>query len=395
MGVVTIDLAVPDASKSHVAYAAAFIHPAVRGVRFDDTRWTFDLAEPVPESVLSKGLASLVRRFAAATAFRPEPVFALDAGCTGGADSRIASLVQAGAIRAIHSGLFVFRAPVSTLVRFLDHAILARIARPFSAVEETYPNCIPLADLGATSHFASFPEHLHFVAHLIQDLDVLDGFAANASARGAEVRPESRQLSPVLLVHNPSTCYHCYAARRGTTVPGNLAITAIAKCHRFEAANHADLGRLLEFSLREVIFLGSPDYVRATRAQTLELVKSLATDWNLAGELLPSNDPFFTSDFSAKAGQQHRLAMKFEYRATLPGREKKLAIMSSNLHGPTFSKSFALRREGGPLHTGCLGFGLERLALALIAQHGHEIEGWPPGLRRDFDSWRRVDPLSA
>jgi hypothetical protein len=395
MVAVFIDFPVPEESKAQVAYAAAFIHPAVRAVAHAGARWTFDLAEPVSEAVLSKGLAALAKRFASATAFRPEPIFRLEPSARDAGEDRVGALAAAGAIRAIHPGLFVFRAPVATIIRFLDHAILARIARPFGAVEEAYPNCIPLADLGATNHFASFPEHLHFLTHLTQDLDVLDGFAASASAQGAAVRPETRQLSPVQLVHNPSTCYHCYAARRGTTIAGDVAVTAIAKCHRYEAANHADLGRLLEFSLREVIFLGSPDYVRACREKTLALVTALAEDWRLAGELLPSNDPFFTSDFSAKAGQQLRLAMKFEYRASLPGRSKKLAIMSSNLHGPTFSKTFAMRRDGGPLHTGCLGFGLERLALALIAQHGHEPEAWPEGLRRDFADWRRADPLGA
>jgi len=395
MGAVTIDFPVSDESKAQVAYAAAFIHPAVQAVGFEGARWTFELAEPVSESVLSNGLAALAKRFAAATAFRPEPIFRLAAKPGGTTRARIDALMTSGAIRGIHPGLFVFREPVSTLIRFLDHAVLVRIARPFGAVEEAYPNCIPLTDLGATDHFASFPEHLHFLTHLIQDLDILDAFAADARAEGGAVRPQTPRLSPVQLVHNPSTCYHCYAARRGTTIAGDVAITAIAKCHRYEAANHADFGRLLEFSLREVIFLGSPDYVRACREKTLELVQALATDWQLAGDLLPSNDPFFTSDFAAKAGQQHRFAMKFEYRATLPGMTKMLAIMSSNLHGPTFSKTFALRRDGGPLHTGCLGFGLERLALALIAQHGHDPQAWPAALRSDFAAWRRSDPLGA
>ena len=39
----------------------------------------------------------------------------------------------------------------------------------------------------------------------------------------------------------------------------------------------------MEFNLREVIFLGSPDFVRQTRADSLELVKSFADDWQIGG----------------------------------------------------------------------------------------------------------------
>ena len=108
---------------------------------------------------------------------------------------------------------------------------------------------------------------------------MLDAFAASAAMQGART-PGGAPAEPVQLVHNPSTCYHCYAARRGTTIAGDLAITAIAKCHRYEAANHADFGRLLEFSLREVIFLNSPDYVRACRERrAAQEVATLLVTW--------------------------------------------------------------------------------------------------------------------
>jgi hypothetical protein len=32
-------------------------------------------------------------------------------------------------------------------------------------------------------------------------------------------------------------------------------------------------------------------------------------------------------------------------------------------------------------HTGCVGFGLERLALALFKHHGLDVAGWPASVR--------------
>jgi hypothetical protein len=392
----TIPLPVPAHGARNVLYAAAFIDPAVQAVSLTDEGWRFRLAEAVAPERLEAGLRALIARFDAAETDEPAPLFQLE--MPGALKTRRGAAVAElqAACQEIHPGLFVFRPPLSTLVRFLDHAILARFARPFDAVEECYPNAIPLKSLGRAHHLSSFPEHLHFLTHLREDLDVLDDFAAAARDNVAADRPRLTEVSPVVLVQNPSTCYHCYAARAETEVADNTAITAITKCHRYEAANHSELGRLLEFSLREVIFLGTPDYVRATREKTLELTQALAEDWQLFGALAAANDPFFTSDFEAKAVHQRRLAMKFEYRAELPGQERMLAVMSSNLHGPTFSKSFAMRREGGGvLNTGCLGFGLERLALAIHAQHGADPAAWPSGLARDYQAWRKTDPLTA
>jgi len=374
-------------SRDRVLYGAAFIHPAVVDVNETGGSWYFSLSEDVAEEALKKGLEKLAERYKTAREFNPDPVFTIKQPKGDWGYSDFGDLEKAGTVHEIHQGLYIFRDPLSRLIRFLDHEIVSRFAAPFDASEETYPNCMPLSSLGKAEHLSSFPEHLHFLAHLSRNLDVLDGFAETAKSEKGETVLETAELSAVELVHNPSTCYHCYASRQGTTVPGNMAVTAITKCHRFEAANHKDFGRLLEFSMREIIFLGHPDYVRDCREKSIELIKEFAEDWSLFGELVQSNDPFFTNDFSAKAGQQQRMAMKFEYQMAIPRQDKKLSVLSSNLHGGTFGKAFSMRRQGGPLHTGCLAFGIERLALSILAQHGTNPSGWPATLTESFHSW--------
>ena len=174
----------------------------------------------------------------------------------------------------------------------------------------------------------------------------------------------------------------------------NTAVTAITKCHRYEASNHSQLGRLMEFSLREVIFLGTPDYVRETRAQSLRLVEDVVRDWHVFGSLASASDPFFSSDYSKKALHQQRLALKYEYRALLPPHQP-ISILSSNLHGPTFSKAFSISLNGRPINTGCIGFGLERFAFAIIAQHGDKPDSWPAKLAADYSEWLASDPLGS
>jgi hypothetical protein len=231
---------------------------------------------------------------------------------------------------------------------------------------------------------------------LESDVDVLDAFATRARAGAlAAVHAAETPLAAARLAHNPSTCYHCYARRQGQDIgPSDIAVTAITKCHRYEAINHREPGRLLEFSMREVIFLGTPDFARETRTRSLEIVEGWMRDWQLYGSLVTANDPFFSTDFANKATHQHRLALKYEYKALLPP-GRPISILSSNLHGPTFSKAFSISQSGRPINTGCIGFGLERMALAIFAQHGSEESGWPQAMASEYAAWRATDPLGA
>jgi hypothetical protein len=60
--------------------------------------------------------------------------------------------------------------------------------------------------------------------------------------------------------------------------------------------------------------------------------------------------------------------------------------MSFNYHRDHFASIWDLRNADGALvHTGCVAFGMDRLALALFAIHGADILDWPPSVRRALD----------
>jgi seryl-tRNA synthetase len=58
------------------------------------------------------------------------------------------------------------------------------------------------------------------------------------------------------------------------------------------------------------------------------------------------------------------------------------ACLSFNYHQDHFASTWGVRLADGALaHTGCVGFGLERLALALFKRHGLDAQGWPSTVR--------------
>ncbi len=52
--------------------------------------------------------------------------------------------------------------------------------------------------------------------------------------------------------------------------------------------------------------------------------------------------------------------------------------MSFNYHQDHFGRTWDLvLADGAPAHTGCVAFGMDRLAVAMFATHGADVDAWP------------------
>ncbi len=75
--------------------------------------------------------------------------------------------------------------------------------------------------------------------------------------------------------------------------------------------------------------------------------------------------------------------MKYELRMAIPFDGTTIAVASFNIHGNHFGKAYNINnRNGGYVDTGCVAFGIERLAYAFISQYGPEIENWPDAIKK-------------
>ena len=56
--------------------------------------------------------------------------------------------------------------------------------------------------------------------------------------------------------------------------------------------------------------------------------------------------------------------------------------MSFNYHQDHFASMWGIELASGETaHTACVGFGMERLALALFKHHGLDVGAWPSPVR--------------
>jgi hypothetical protein len=290
-------------------------------------------------------------------------------------------------VTPVGQGQVILRGPAAQLMSLIDNKVEKEFARQFKAELEIYPSTIENRTMDRCAHFTSFPEHMDFVAHLRQNLDVLDGFSNDCRERGWSPDLHEGRMASSDLAISPSCCYHCYEGMEGWQVePPGRCVTATLACHRFEGANHRSLSRLRAFTMREVIFIGQPAYVIEARARAERLIIQWARDWELGCTFETANDMFFTQDFSVKASFQRLHQGKKELRLQLPWEKQSLSVFSSNFHAATFGKAFNIVVSGRPATTGCVAWGYERWVYALFSQFGFDVKQWPAGLREEFES---------
>lgn len=271
----------------------------------------------------------------------------------------------------VANGLVAIDGRVMALVDHLDARITQRVKQEMAAVEYRYPTLIPSRVMRRGGYLESFPQLMMFVTRLHSD-DLLTTEPVGDTYH--------RYCHDTDLCLPPTMCYHTFhqlADSELSADPGR-AITARGRSFRFESKYEHNLERLWDFTIREVVFLGSARFVREQRRRLMEIAFELVEAWGLAGHCETANDPFFApADGGDEQFLQRLMALKYELRLGIDG-GATLAAASFNLHNDFFGGAFGIRSNGGSTaQTACAGFGLERLAFAFLCQHGLDPRGWP------------------
>lgn len=245
------------------------------------------------------------------------------------------------------------------------------------------PTLIPAEVLARCDYFRSFPQYVSFVSHLHEDFGTIAGFRERHQERETLDDASRADLDLPTTCLSPAVCYHVYHRHAGTTLPaGGTTWDVQGRCFRFESTNISDLRRLWEFTMRELVFVGSREDVLARRAAAIDAFIPVLDALDLPAEIRTASDPFFVApDATAKTYFQLSSETKFEISVQLDQGER-LAVGSFNYHTDFFGRAFATDvDEAGPAQSVCVAFGIERLVHAVLAHHGNEPGRWPDALR--------------
>ena len=134
--------------------------------------------------------------------------------------------------------------------------------------------------------------------------------------------------------------------------------------------------------MREYVCIGSPDDVSDFRERWMVRAQAIARDLGLTFKVDYASDPFFGRVGQMKAVSQKQQSLKFELLVPLRSEEQPTACMSFNYHRDHFGTTWDIRDANGePAHTGCVAFGMDRLAVAMFHTHGTDVAKWPATVR--------------
>lgn len=249
--------------------------------------------------------------------------------------------------------------------------------------EYTTPVLFPIDIYEKGLYFENFPHHIMFQTTLKSDIGVLDEFSRHGTRDGKIF--ENMQIPELVLRH--AACVPIYPLLENMTFdPSELpkAFMISGKCFRNEGHNVFELARLKEFYMKEYVFVGTQEQVLENLEKGRGLWRYWIDKFGLCGKTETANDSFFASNYSKLKLFQMLGDSKQELKMLLPASGTECAVSSTNVHRTHFTKSHNIKSGSGYCVSGCIAFGIERLAYSLLCQKGINPEKWDEATRKEI-----------
>ncbi|MGH7284636.1 MAG: amino acid--[acyl-carrier-protein] ligase [Polyangiaceae bacterium] len=262
------------------------------------------------------------------------------------------------------------------LARF--DGLLTRLIAPDGAERMLFPPILDRQVFEKSGYLDSFPQLAGSVFSFYGD--EREHAALRSRIHEGQKWDDLQKMTEVVL--SPAACYPVYPCLAGEVLPENGRLVEMFNWV-FRHEPSLDPTRMQAFRVREVVRVATPEIVVAWRDMWLERGVELLRSLGLDARAEVANDPFFGRAGRMLADNQRKQELKFEVVIPVVSEEKPTAVCSFNYHQTHFGESFGIRTKGGEVaHSACLGFGMERVVMALFKTHGFEVETWPEDLKK-------------
>lgn len=263
-----------------------------------------------------------------------------------------------------------FEAVVAGIDRLVTEAAAGEVGERLH-----FPLVVPRSLLERTDYLRSFPDLAGAVTSFLGG----EGDHAALLETMAEGTEWAGHLAPTDLALCSAGCHPLYPSLAGR-LDGARRVEVFGQIFRHEPS--IDPARMQAFRQHEVVYVGDPEGARAHRDRWVARAEALLEGLGLAVEPVVANDPFFGRAGAILAADQREEALKIELVATVAAASKPTPIASANCHRDHFGVAFAITAPSGePAHSACVGFGVERITLALLRAHGLDLGAWPAPVR--------------
>lgn len=294
-------------------------------------------------------------------------------------ETYLAELVAAGLL--IPSGVRGVYGRSGTFENVIDQFenLVGRETRALNAEVIRFPPVFNRAHYCGTDHIYNFPDLMgsvhSFTGREAEHTELLHKFEQH------EDWAHDLDATEVMLA--PAACYPLYPSATGTLPEGGRLVDLKSYVFRHEPSD--DPARMQSFRMHEFVRLGTPEQALAHRDYWLEKAQQILKSTGLDVEPVVANDPFFGRGGRVMKATQREQNLKYELIVPICSAEKPTAITSCNYHLDHFGSVFNIKTADGEVaHSACMGFGLERIALALFKHHGLNTAEWPASVRKQL-----------
>jgi seryl-tRNA synthetase len=272
-------------------------------------------------------------------------------------------------------GVYGRSARYESIVAGIDRLVTgSMVDRPVEAV--FFPPVMARWVFDKTDYLKSFPDLMGSV-HTFRGTDRDHAKLIGLVDEGGDW---AQALVPAEVVLCSATCHPVYPMCSGRLPDGGRRFEVNGYCFRCEPS--IDPSRMQAFRMHEYVYVGEADEAQRHRDRGLERGLEVLAELGLKVEAIPANDPFFGRLGGMLAANQLDEALKMEIVTPVCSTEHPTAIMSANCHRDHFATPFDITTaDGVPAHSACVAFGVDRVTLALLHEHGLDPDRWAPTVR--------------
>lgn len=261
------------------------------------------------------------------------------------------------------------------LARF--DALVSRVIAPDGAERMLFPPILDRQVFEKSGFLDSFPQ----LAGSVFSFEGDERAHAQLRSRIREGQRWDDLQKMTKVVLSPAACYPVYPSFAGDVLPKEGRLVEMFNWV-FRHEPSPDPTRMQAFRVHEVVRVGTPETVIGWRDMWLQRGVEMLRSLGLPARPEVASDPFFGRGGRMLADNQRAQELKFEVVIPVVSEEKPTAVCSFNYHQDHFGESFGIHTsEGNVAHSACLGFGMERVVMALFKTHGFTLEEWPDSVR--------------
>ncbi len=277
------------------------------------------------------------------------------------------------------SGVYGFSGVFEGIIDAIE-SLITQTGAPLSPEVMRFPPVINRQTYLATDHIETMPDlmgSIHsFTGSQKEQLSMLEN-----KEQGNDW---THSLNATELMMVPAACYPLYPTAANTQLPEQGRLIDL-KAFVFRHEPSPDPARMQIFRQREFVKLGTAQQALEHRNYWLSKGQEMLQALGLDVETELANDPFFGRGGRVMAATQKEQELKFELVTPIASHSRLTAISSSNCHLDHFGSEFNITTfDGQTAHSACIGFGLERITLALLIKHGFDPDKWPKDVKNNL-----------